>query len=109
MITSRKGSNGRFALLFLICLALIAYFSYHAIEGDHGLHKRTELAHRIAGLTKELEALKAERQRIEHDVALITSRAKSQPDLLDEQARRLLNYANTDDIIVLRSAGSEEK
>lgn len=109
MITSRRGSNGRFALLFLICLALIAYFAYHAVEGDHGLHKRAELAQRIAGLTKELEALKSERLRIEHDVALMMSRAKSEPDLLDEQARRLLNYASPDDIIVLRAANSGEK
>jgi cell division protein FtsB len=40
--------------------------------------------------------------RIEHDVALITTRARAEPDLLDEQARGLLNFVRPGDIIVLR-------
>ena len=79
MITPRKGRNGRFVLLFFLCAGLIAYFSYHAVEGDHGLHKRAELAERIARLESELAGLQEQRVRIEHDVALMTARAKSQP------------------------------
>lgn len=103
MITSRKGRNGRFALLLLVCLALIGYFSYHAIEGNHGLHRRALLAKRIAQLEDELASLQRERQRIEHDVSLMTDRAKTTPDVLDEQARALLNYARPDEIVVLRN------
>ena len=102
MITTRKGRNGRSALFLAICLALIGYFAYHAVEGEHGLHKRALLEQRVRQLQDELAALTRERQRIEHDVALITTRAKSQPDLLDEQTRGLLNYARPDEIVVLR-------
>ena len=102
MITSRKGRNGRFALLFAVCLALIGYFSYHAVEGNHGLHKRTTLAERIEKLEAELAVLRQERLRIEHDVALMTDRVQAEPDMLDEQARGLLNQVRPGDIVVLR-------
>jgi cell division protein FtsB len=102
MITSRKGTNGRLALLLLVCLALIGYFSYHAVEGNHGLHKRAALAEKIVRLDAELAALKLERLRIEHDVALMTDRVRTEPDLLDEQARGLLNRVGVGDIVVLR-------
>ncbi len=102
MITSHKGRTGRYALLFALCLALIGYFSYHAVEGNHGLHKRAALGEKIVRLEAELAALKAERLRIEHDVSLMTTRARSEPDVLDEQARALLNYARPGDIVVLR-------
>jgi cell division protein FtsB len=102
MITPRKGRNGRYFLLFALCLALIGYFSYHAVEGDHGLHKQALLAEKIKRLEADLEALKQERQRIEHDVSLVTARVKTDPDLLDEQARSLLNFTRPGDIVVLR-------
>lgn len=102
MITSRKGTNGRLSLLFAVCLALIGYFSYNAVEGNHGLHKRTALAEKIVRLDAELAALKLERMRIEHDVALMTARVRAEPDLLDEQARGLLNRVGVGDIVVLR-------
>jgi cell division protein FtsB len=103
MITTRKSRNGRSALFLAVCLALIGYFAYHAVEGEHGLHKRALLESRLRQLQEELAALTRERERIEHDVALITTRAKEQPDLLDEQARALLNYARPDEIVVLRT------
>lgn len=103
MITTRKGRNARYALLLTICVALIGYFAYHAVEGDHGLHKRTMLSEKIKRLEAELKALKEERVRVEHDVALVTTRARTEPDLLDEQARALLNYTKPDEIVVLRA------
>jgi cell division protein FtsB len=103
MITTRKGRNARYALLLTICVALIGYFAYHAVEGDHGLRKRTMLSEKIERLEAELKALKGERVRVEHDVALVTTRARKEPDLLDEQARALLNYTKPDEIVVLRA------
>ena len=108
MITTRKSRNGRSALFLAGCLALIAYFAYHAVNGEHGLHKRAILENRVHQLQEELAALTRERKLIEHDVELITTRAKEQPDLLDEQARALLNYARPDEIVVLRAKSAEQ-
>ncbi len=102
MITSRKGRNGRYAILLAVCLALIGYFSYHAAVGEHGLQKKAALTEKIKHLEAELATLKNERLRIEHDVALMTTRVRSDPDLLDEQARSLLNFVRPGDIVVLR-------
>jgi cell division protein FtsB len=107
MITTRKSKNGRSALFLTVCVALIGYFAYHAVQGEHGLHKRALLEQRVRQLEADLAMLVKERQRIEHDVSLITQRVKSQPDLLDEQARALLNYAHPDEIVVLRGKGGE--
>ena len=107
MITTRKSRNGRSALFLAVCLALIGYFAYHAVQGEHGLHKRALLEQRVKQLEADLAVLVKERQRIEHDVALITQRARTQPDLLDEQARALLNYARPDEIVVLRGNSGE--
>ncbi len=109
MITTRKRRNGRYLILFTLFLALIAYFSYHAVEGDHGLHKRATLAEKIRKLESELAALKEERLRIEHDVSLVTTRVRSEPDLLDEQARSLLNFVRPGEIVVLHPSASADK
>jgi cell division protein FtsB len=61
------------------------------------------LSEKIKRLEAELKALKEERVRVEHDVALVTTRAREEPDLLDEQARALLNYTRPDEIVVLRA------
>jgi cell division protein FtsB len=61
------------------------------------------LSEKIERLEAELKALKEERVRVEHDVALVTTRARTEPDLLDEQARALLNYTKPDEIVVLRA------
>ena len=102
MITSRKGGIGRYFLFFALCLVLIFYFSYHAVNGNHGLHKQALLTEKIKQLETELAALKDERQRIDHDVLLVTKRVQTDSDLLEEQARTLLNFVRPGDIVVLR-------
>ncbi len=108
MITTRRHRNSRYAILLAVCLALTGYFSYHAVRGDHGLHKRAALQAEIGLLEAELKALKDRRLRLEHDVALMTGRVAEQTDLLDEQARALLNFAHPGDIIVIRAEPAKE-
>jgi cell division protein FtsB len=93
----------RSLLFFAVCVGLIAYFSYHAVHGGHGLKTRAALEARIQGLEAELAALRAERKLFERDVALVTDKVEREPDLLDEQARALLNFAKPTDIILVRS------
>ncbi|MBX2806684.1 MAG: septum formation initiator family protein [Hyphomicrobiales bacterium] len=103
MITTRRHRNSRHAILLALCLALIGYFSYHAVKGDYGLDRRTALTAKIALLEAELADLKDRRMRYEHDVSLMTARVENETDLLDEQARNLLSYVHPDDIVVLRA------
>jgi cell division protein FtsB len=98
----------RSLLFFAGCVGLIAYFSYHAVHGGHGLERRAALEGRIRSLEAELAALRAERKLFERDVSLVTEKAAREPDLLDEQARALLNFAKPTDIILVRDRAGEK-
>jgi cell division protein FtsB len=89
------------ALGFYVLAALfIGYFGLNAYTGDHGLKARQSLDHEIADLTHELELTKAERERWERRVALLKS-DRIDPDMLDERARFLLDYADPHDVTIL--------
>jgi cell division protein FtsB len=89
------------ALGFYVLAALfIGYFGLNAYTGDHGLKARQSLDHEIADLTHELEFTKAERERWERRVALLKS-DRIDPDMLDERARFLLDYADPHDVTIL--------
>jgi cell division protein FtsB len=51
-------------------------------------------------LTRELERVTAERKEWEHRVSLLRS-DKLDPDLLDERARMMLNYAHPRDLVLM--------
>lgn len=90
------------AALGLYCLAalFIGYFGVNAYTGNHGLKARQGLDQQIADLARQRDVIKAERQRWERRVALLKS-DQIDPDMLDERARQLLNYADPRDVIGL--------
>jgi cell division protein FtsB len=79
--------------LYTIAALVIGYFGVNAYSGNHGLRARQDLDQQIAQLSDELESLKAERATWERRVALLRPRSID-PDILDERARVLLNYAD---------------
>jgi len=89
------------ALGFYVLAALfIGYFGLNAYTGDHGLKARQNLDHEIADLAQQLERTKAERERWEHRVSLLRS-DRIDPDMLDERARQLLDFADPRDVTTL--------
>lgn len=84
----------------LLLLALAGYFTYHAFEGDHGLHARVKLKQKLDGLEQQLSDLQVQRKQIEHEISLLQS-DKLDPDMLDELARRILNMAHPEDIVII--------
>jgi cell division protein FtsB len=89
------------ALGFYVLAALfIGYFGLNAYTGDHGLKARQNLDHEIAALAQQLERIKSERERWERRVALLKS-DRIDPDMLDERARFLLDYADPHDVIMV--------
>ncbi len=86
-------------LICLTCLAMIAYFTYHLVSGGHGLEARSELYARVIALRGELAGLRAVRRHIERDVDLMRA-GRLDPDMLDERARAILNFAHPNDIVI---------
>ena len=79
--------------LYTIAALVIGYFSFNTYSGNRGLRARQDLDQQIAELSAELDALKAERAMWERRVSLLRPESID-PDMLDERARLLLNYAD---------------
>ncbi|MFL6799769.1 MAG: FtsB family cell division protein [Xanthobacteraceae bacterium] len=100
MVTRRRLRTVLHALtLYSVAGLAIGYFAVNAYTGNHGLRARQDLDQQIAGLSTELEALKAERLTWERRVGLLRSESIDS-DMLDERARTLLNFAHPHDLIL---------
>ncbi|EKS28094.1 MAG: septum formation initiator family protein [Afipia felis] len=86
--------------LYAIAAGFITYFGVNAYTGRYGLNARIELEKEAASLTAELARLKVQRADEEKHVALLRS-DRLDPDMLDEEARRQLDYANPRDLVRL--------
>jgi cell division protein FtsB len=84
-------------------IALTAYFSYHLIEGDHGLMAWLRLTREIRAESANLETVRMQR----HALDLKVSNLKPDhldPDLLDERIRAVLNLITPDEIVIMEPA-----
>jgi cell division protein FtsB len=82
----------------LLFVVILIYFSYHAVSGDRGLLALIQLSHKIESARAELDVIHSTRLKLERNVKLMRSDSLDL-DLLDEQARRLLGYADKDEKI----------
>ncbi len=101
-MVSRKRLKSAAAALVLYVLAalMIGYFGVNAFTGDRGLKARHALDVQTEELTAEIGRLKAERAQWQRRVALLRSESLD-PDMLDERARALLDYADPRDVVLL--------
>jgi cell division protein FtsB len=86
--------------LYALAAALIGYFGLNAYTGDHGLRAREQMDKQIATLTSELAEATAERDTWQRRITLLKSDSVD-PDMLDERARELLDYADPHDLILM--------
>jgi cell division protein FtsB len=78
--------------LYVMAALLIGYFGVNAYSGNHGLKAKEDLDQQIGTLSADLDRLKLEHAQWERRVALLRA-DRLDPDMLDEQARALLDYA----------------
>jgi cell division protein FtsB len=98
MVTRRRIRTVLNALaLYTIAGLLIGYFGVNAYTGNRGLLAKQDLDRQISELSGELAALQAERANWERRVALLRPESID-PDMLDERARAMLNYADPRDL-----------
>jgi cell division protein FtsB len=89
-----------------IGFCVVAYFAYHSFQGDRGLVAWLRVKEQIETARSELAGLEAERKALERRVTLLRP-ASLDRDLLDEQARAVLNYARPGEIVIMdRQASS---
>jgi len=78
---------------------LMAYFAYHAVEGDRGLRAWQSLDIEIAEATRVLDGVVGERQVLEARVARLNP-SSLDTDMLEERARLVLGYVPANAVVI---------
>jgi cell division protein FtsB len=87
------------AVFAVVVIALMAYLTFAALQGEHGLFRLFQIEAQEKKLAAELERLRAERAAVANKAARLSSGGLDL-DLLDEQARRVLGLGRPDEILI---------
>ncbi|MEN8236316.1 MAG: septum formation initiator family protein [Pseudomonadota bacterium] len=82
-------------------LSVVGYFAYHMVVGNHGLKAWSAVEQQLETSKIQLARLQAQQEKLAHKVALLRPDSLC-PDLLEEQARKILGVASPNEIVVLR-------
>lgn len=81
-------------------LFLVAYFTFHAFQGDNSIHALRALQQQKTELSAQAASIRAD-----HDYMVLKTVALSRkaidPDMLEEQVRNRLGFAHPDEVIIL--------
>ena len=95
-----------FPIVFYMILGVASgYLVRGAWNGERGLKTEAEYSAEMQGLDGELKRLRAERQSWERRVALMRPEAVDR-DLLDQEARAVLDRVGKNDLVVFTDHGS---
>lgn len=97
----RPAIGPRHFVLPIITVAVLSYFGFHAFQGEYGLIAQKRLEARAGNLSAIAEDLRDQRRVLEKRVTLLRPESLD-PDMIDEQARRILNLAHPDEIVIYR-------
>jgi len=79
---------------------IVGYFLYHTIEGERGWVAQMHLQNQVDAAQESLAKLQKDREALEHRVHLMRPDSLD-PDLLEEESRKTLNYSKPNEIIIL--------
>jgi cell division protein FtsB len=82
-----------------IFLAITYYFGWNAIHGKSGLEAQSVQQAQLAQAQQSFAQVDAQRTQWETKVSDLSSQSVV-PDMLDAQARRVLNLANPNDLVI---------
>ncbi len=85
----------------LLAAAVLPYFGFHAYHGDYGIYSKYRLEERIVQLEQQFSEVRTRRIDIERRVHLLEE-GSVERDMLDEHARRALNLAHPDEMVIMR-------
>ena len=96
------------SILPVVSFALIGYFGFYSIYGEHGLLTLVTLKSQLEVAQTERDAIRSEREKLARRVVRMRPDSLD-PDLLDEEARSSLGYMAPGEITIFdRGAGSSE-
>lgn len=83
----------------VVFLAITYYFGWNAVHGRSGLEAQHVQQQELAQAIARQEAVSAQRTAWQTKIADLNGQS-IQPDMLDEQARTVLNLANPQDMVI---------
>lgn len=92
--------RGRHILPPVLLAATLGYFGYHIIQGERGVLAWLQLEKDLRLAQANAAVLGQEKTQLEHRVSLLRPNSLD-PDLLEERARVVLNYARDGEMLVL--------
>lgn len=93
--------RARFLVGPVLGLAVTGYFLYHLVEGDRGLVAWVRLNQEMRVAQANLDRVDAARAALAHRVADMRP-DHVDPDLLNEEIRRTLNYVSPNEIVIMQ-------
>ena len=83
----------------VLFFTLFLWFSFHLLQGDRGYYSYKSSEQQLVTMQGEYAALKIRREKLENRVQRMRSNSLD-PDLLDEQARIMLNRFDENEYIL---------
>lgn len=90
-----------------ISALLVGYFTYHLIQGNHGLRAYWRLGAELEQTQAQYTVLKEQHDDMQKRVTLLRPNSLC-PDLLDEQVRKNLGYVDPKEVVILNPSLEEK-
>jgi cell division protein FtsB len=87
-------------ILSVLSACIVLYFLYHTIQGDRGWMAMLRLKNEVSTAQQNLSQLQKEHEELERRIHLMRPDSLD-PDLLDEESRKALDYSKPNDIVIL--------
>lgn len=84
---------------YVLALTLGAYFTFAAVQGDYGVFRRVQISAEARSLVAERDQLVAQLAGLQNLTHRLSD-AYLDLDLLDQQARDVLGYVRSDEIVI---------
>ncbi|HYN38264.1 MAG TPA: septum formation initiator family protein [Rhodospirillales bacterium] len=92
--------RARHVLFPAVAVAAVVYVAWHGVNGDRGVVAWRSLEREVDVARAELHRVRAARESLDRRVRLLYPQSLD-PDMLDESARRLLNYGLPEEVVIL--------
>lgn len=101
----RRRSHRYLLPSLLVCV--IVYFVYHLVQGKRGLWALHQLQMTQQDYAQQLEVKQKQHDHLLHQVTLLRSDSLC-PDLLEEQAKKVLGYTHPQERVLLYPKAGED-
>jgi len=91
----------RSAGLPAVAIIAMGFFAYNAVLGPNGVMQLKDIKAEVAQKNVEYAGLEKQRAVIQNRVNLLDPKRGADPDMVDELARKQLNVARPDEVVVV--------